>query len=557
VRKWTFIRVLAWILGVLGTAFLALVIWYRASVNIEPPRPEDPGRHTQVLEIVDKNAIRSTNGWLRHSSEGMWELYVEGDPFSRGLATGILTQGLIRTQEEAFITEIRRMVPSQNYLKFLRYFVAIFDRNLDEFVPLEYRKEIAGISQYASPDYNFIGDPYLRILNYHAAHDIGHALQNMNLVGCTAFGAWEESSADSSLILGRNFDFYAGDEFSKEKIIMFVRPDSGYAFMSVSWGGFIGVVSGMNEQGLTVTLNAAKSDIPYSAKTPVSILAREILQYASNIEEALQIAKSHRTFVSESFLIGSASDRRAALIEKTPDSTVIYIPHGDYMVVTNHFLSAEFKEDELNRENMANGTSVYRYERTEELIKRNLPLDVTEAVAILRDYKGQKDRDIGLGNEKAVNQFICHHSVIFKPEERKVWVATPPYQLGEYVCYDLDEIFGEGLRCHLSDTLNVSDESIPEDSFLYTSVYHNLTNYKSLSAKLMRDDISANLDAISTIAADSLIKYNPEFFLAYKILGDYYFKINQEEKAADYYRLALDKEAPSEAERIYVMKRLE
>ena len=557
-RKRTAIRILAWTLGAATVLFLALVVWYRTSTDIRPPQPEDPSKYHYTREEAGDSLYFSENGWLRHAGNGMWELYVEGDAFERGYTIGLLTRELIVKQEVAFIDEIRRMIPSESYLRTLRYFIAIFNRNLPRYVPVEYQKEIAGISAFASEDHGFIGEPYLRILNYHAAHDIGHALQNMNLVACTAFGAWEAASEDSSMIIGRNFDFHVGDEFSKEKIVMFMKPDRGHAFMSIGWGGFIGVVSGMNEQGLTVTLNAAKSSIPFSARTPVSILAREILQYASSIEEAMDIALRHETFVSESFLIGSSMDGRAALIEKTPHRTVLYETSEDHMVVTNHFLSEAFREDELNVENMANGTSVYRLKRTEELLGKNMPLDVKRAADILRDYKGLDDRDIGLGNEKAVNQFIAHHSIVFRPEELKVWVAAPPYQLGEYICYDLEKILKEGLRCHLNIMLNEPEETIPADTFLQTPEYLNLKKYKKLSEAFSGnkfDNIPANSDVISA-AADSLIDYNPGFFMTYRILGDYFLDKGEISTAQEYYRTALEKEPPSEAERDYVRGQL-
>ena len=127
------------------------------------------------------------------------------------------------------------------------------------------------------------------------------------------------------MIIGRNFDFYVGDHFSENKIVAFEHPSEGHKFMSVTWGGFIGVVSGMNEKGLTVTINAAKSDSHGSA-TPVSLVAREILQYAENIAEAEAIARKRKMFVSESFLVGSAEDGKAVIIEKTPDSCRFMIP---------------------------------------------------------------------------------------------------------------------------------------------------------------------------------------------------------------------------------------
>ena len=154
------------------------------------------------------------------------------------------------------------MIPSTFYQHFLKYVIGWFNRNLDKNVSEEYKEEIYGVSESASDNYDYIGSKYQRILNYHAAHDIGHALQNMALVGCTSFGTWNDKSEDSTMIIGRNFDFYVGDKFAEDKIVAFYNPSKGYKFMTVTWGGFIGAVSGMNEKGVTVTINAAKTDIP-------------------------------------------------------------------------------------------------------------------------------------------------------------------------------------------------------------------------------------------------------------------------------------------------------
>ena len=175
------------------------------------------------------------------------------------------------------------------------HFLKWYNRKLYLNVDNEYQTEIYGLSQYASKDLSYIAPNFLRDLYLHGAHDIGHAVQDLALVGCTSFAVWGDKSEDGNLIFGRNFDFYAGDDFAKDKIVAFINPNEGYPFMMVTWPGMIGVCSGMNTEGLTVTINARKSKIPLIAKTPISILTREILQYARTIDEAIAIAKKKKS----------------------------------------------------------------------------------------------------------------------------------------------------------------------------------------------------------------------------------------------------------------------
>lgn len=508
---------------------------------------------TATGEMAQLDSLRTYEGnYLRHSDSGLWELKVSGNAFQRGEAIGKLSADLLYYQEKVFVDQIREIVPSDGYLKFLRFFIVLFNRNLGENVPEEYRDEIYGISLSCTHEYDFIGTPYERQLNYHSAHDLGHAMQDYMLVGCSSFASWGENSADSSLIIGRNFDFYMGDKFAANKLVSFYEPEEGYKFASVGWPGMIGVLSGMNETGLTVTINAAKSTMPTASATPISILTREILQYASTIDEAYAIALKRKTFVSESILIGSARDGRAAIIEKSPEQTALFNGSGSQIICTNHYQSEAFSHDERNLENIATSDSPYRFARLEELLEENKPINPVKAAAILRNQKGLNDADLGMGNEMAINQLIAHHSVIFQPEKRIMYVSVSPWQCGKYMAYDLNRIFSDSVDFHTE--IAVQELTIPEDDFLSQRDYTQFQTYKR-TTRILRKAAESGV-TVEPKVLEIYKEANPSFYYSYEVLGDYYATLKQTETALDYWKKALTLPIPKQAERERIQKKI-
>lgn len=518
----------------LGALLLLLIIGavYIVQVSkIDPPKVADMSALQWQRTDHGNGFYTLKNNWFRHSKSGLYELYVEGEPFERGVVNGKLTAELVVRQEDHFAGQIEKMIPSRFKRGFLKYLIGFFNRNLDKNVTEEYKDEIYGVSESASPAYQYLGSNYARILNYHAAHDIGHAVQNLAMVGCTSFGTWGAMSEDSTMIIGRNFDFYVGDKFAEDKIVAFFNPSTGHKFMTVTWGGFTGAVSGMNDQGLSVTINAAKSSLPTGSATPVSLVTKEILQYAKNINEAIAIARSRKMFVSESFLVASAADNKAVIIEKTPDDLDVYDPKKDFIVCTNHFQSKGLGKTKMNIEQEEQSASSYRYQRMMELLNANGKNSVQKTIRILRDQRGVNNANIGMGNEKAVNQLIAHHSVVFEPKKLLVWVSTSPWQLGEYVAYDLNKVFA--LKGMNTDR-EVIDSSliVPADSFLLTNDYRNFVLFRNMKQRIMDG---------GTVNTDSLVASNPEFYNTYVLAGDYLYKRKQYAAALKNYEMALTK----------------
>jgi len=525
------LKVVLYIFGSFVALCIVLAIYLFCVAIDYPPKPKDLSSLQLQRNEPSPGFYTLKDNWFRKSKSGLYELYVEGQPFERGVINGKLTKELVVRQEVYFTDQIAKMIPSQFYRSFLKYFVAWFNRDLDKNITEEYKEEIFGVSKSASDQYQYIGSNYQRLLNYHAAHDIGHALQGMALVGCTSFGTWGTRSQDSTMIIGRNFDFYVNDKFAQDKIVAFCNPEKGYKFMTVTWGGFIGAVSGMNDQGLCVTINAAKSKVPTAGATPVSLVAREILQYAKNIDEALQIAKKRKMFVSESFLIGSSNDKKAEIIEKTPDSLDVYDPDTNFIACANHFQGKGLLHSKGNIEQLNTSASPYRYNHLMQLLNDDHKNTVQKTIDILRDSKGINGADIGMGNEKALNQFMAHHAIVFEPQKLRVWVSTSPWQLGEFICYDLKKVFAlKGMK--KDQEINESSLTIAPDPFLKTKAYQNLVTYRSILERISEG---------KKVNPDSLIITNPNYYNAYVSAGDYMFNQQQFAKARGYYQQALTK----------------
>lgn len=508
----------------------------------------------EIPKVIQKNDTLRIykNNYLLKNKQNLWELYSQGNPYQLGLTSGALLEKLYKKQDSIFYQKINSFVPSLRKQKILFHFLKWFNRDIEKNIIPEYQAELYGISHYSDTVFNRYIPAYQRSMYLHAAHDIAHALQDLMLVGCSSLVVWGDKTPDGKLLIGRNLDFYVGDDFAQNKLISFVKPSSGIPFMSVSWAGMIGIVSGMNYEGLTVTINASKSDIPFKAKTPISLLCREILQYASTLEEAVEIAKKRSVFVSENILVASAKDKKAIIIEISPRKIDVFeSPNYDNLICTNHFQSDGYLSDKKNIKQIKETHSFYRYQKIQELLQKSNKISPEYMAEILRNTEGLNKKSLGYGNEKAINQLLAHHGIIFKPEEKLVWVSSSPYQLGEFVCYDLEKIFNSDFQGVIS--AQIQERNIPKSKFLSTKEYENYEKYRILEHKI-EIDLKTNkfIDNQSVMQLENL---NPDYWKAYFIIGKVLLQ-NKDKRARIYFEKSLSLEIPYSDERQEVEKYL-
>ena len=166
---------LLYLIGLFAALLGILFIYLLIVTRVDPPRPASMESLGWQRKKLDSGLYSIKNNWLRKSESGLYELYIEGNPFERGVIIGKLTKELAHYQEQVFVKQLHQIVPSDFKINLLKVFVGWFNRDLEKNIPEEFKLEILGVSTQASVDYDYIAPPYQRMINYHAAHDIGHA----------------------------------------------------------------------------------------------------------------------------------------------------------------------------------------------------------------------------------------------------------------------------------------------------------------------------------------------------------------------------------------------
>jgi len=406
-----------------------IIVTYHAGVfpkpSLETPAAVAPGK------------------WIDKSVYGTHQLVLEGTPFERGLQSGRAVRELLRRQEVELVTKLHSFIPNALLLRAAVLFGIAWFQGIDGYFEPWATDEMYGVSLSAPPEFNDLSDPFTRQVAYHGLHEVGQMMvdQQGDDAGCTVvatpyLGNW---------ILGRNFDFEGGRIFDDEKILKWVFPDQGNPYVSVTWAGMVGVVTGVNSKGLFISINAAGSKDFRRVGTPSTLVVLKALQFANTIDEALKIIERETMFITDIFVVLDAASGRLVRVEKSPRATEVE-DLSPPAVVTNHLLAPRWRNDPINVFRQTELTSTYRYERALKLVRR---LDgerlgdgarlEQRILDILRDKGGEPVLEIG--NRRAIDALIATHSVIYNARERVLYVSHGPSVTGRFTGFDLQASF--------------------------------------------------------------------------------------------------------------------
>ena len=483
-------------------ALISAAIYVQAACIAVPPKYTGSRALTELKQATfeDAKTLDHENYWTR-SRGGITEIALSGNSWERGYASARFTPDQLKAQEEHLLKTIDEFLPwPKGPVRWvLKQGIGINNRDLPKYVTEEEQLEILGLVE-GSTDYHPDDVPlYHRVLNYHAAHDISHMLIDnplivkKSLIGCTGFALWGKATQDGNLLLGRNFDWEAGDIFDTRKIIFYVWPEKGHAYVHVAWAGMIGAVTGMNAKGLAVSINAARTSDTGLGRigTPASILVKRVLNEAENIEQAVKILREAQVFVSDSYLIASAADGYAVVVEKSPEHFGVRKAEKEGQILqANHFMAPEFAADEANQEHKEQATTLYRYERLKELVEAGYGKHTPQnCVAMLRDKKGKGGKELGMGNRNAIDAFICTHSVVMDVTAGVLWVSSGPATVGSYVRVDVHRALEARPQGALRHQYNQEDD-LPRD-IEYLMRYADFLEFKK-QIKLAKEAIDSN-----------------------------------------------------------------
>jgi hypothetical protein len=520
---WVFLICATWVVHLIHVAMLA------------PPRNLKP-----------ENVNPSLAHWFPKEKAGINQLVLTGNSFERGYAAGLKTKALLAAEENKLFELFRTMVPNPIVrtgfvLGLMRWFWGL-DRYFEPFV----MDEMYGVSLSAPHEGDSYADPFTRQAAYHGLHEVGQMFVDVGWegIGCTLFAVPRKNG----WIIGRNFDFEGGRIFDDQKIMKWVFPSEGNAFISVIWAGMVGAVTGVNDHGVYISINAAGSTDFRRYGTPSTLVISKALQFAKTAEEARKMIEAATVFITDIYVVADA--KSVLRIEKSPRKTRV-LPIERAEVVTNHLIDDAWRDDRINIFRRDKLTSESRLERGEELLQKNLvrlsKLENIDSLVLsfMRDKSGMGGKRLHLGHRASIDGLIATHAVLYDGPRSTLYVSEGPALVGPFHGYDLRKSFAERKPIEV-DELPADPEVSVAEFYKIKEALNEISVVDALVAKKACDRAEVVWKKVPFIE-------HSDYYIA---LGKLEACLGREDEAKLAFRHAMDLNPPYESQRRQIQERL-
>jgi predicted choloylglycine hydrolase len=289
-------------------------------------------------------------------------------------------------------------------------------RALAHYIPERFKTEMKAISKAS-------GIGYDDILVLNLIPDFHH------LLSCSTIVAYPGRTSNGNLLFGRNLDYYAFGIASKLNMVVVYHPQNGNKFVSFSFVGLVGVLSGMNEKGL-----ALANMLSFNSKhektrdgTPSMLLYRMLLEECSTVGKSVKMLQEKKRIFNNNLMICD-SQANACLAEITPVTVGLRYPTDNVLWATNHFILDETRNNVLLA--IRRELSCVRFNNIKEILEKKetrVDLDVMKSI-----LKGSSINPLNL------------QSMIFEPQKLEAYLAIGkiPACNNEFVHLNIKELLG-------------------------------------------------------------------------------------------------------------------
>ena len=268
-------------------------------------------------------------------------------------------------------------------------------------------------------------------------------------MGCSSFAVWGDRTKSGDTIAGRNLDWYENPALKgSQMVVARLAGADSMSWVSVTWPGFVGCLTGMNAEGVTLAVHDAPSELATDAGnlTPRGLALREALECAhagSAINDMTRVLRRRTSMVGSNIAVAmpfTGSGPASAVFEYDgvlDDVHGVTVRIGDAkdggsttcQVCTNHYRSR------------ASPISCDRYSRLTDALDglkhQGKPIDVPTAWTLLRDVAMS-------------GRVVTYQSVVFEPNRRLMHVAVSadgrPAMMSKPVTLDVAELLRDTAR---------------------------------------------------------------------------------------------------------------